>query len=67
MIGLQEMLMQTSGEEIRLFPAWPVDWDVSFKLHAPYCTMVEGQLQNGELKSLIVSPKSLEKDVIIML
>jgi hypothetical protein len=67
MIGLQEMLMQTSGEEIRLFPAWPKDWDVNFKLHAPFNTTVEGELKNGEVKSLKVIPKSREKDVIVML
>ena len=67
MIGLQEMLMQTSGDEIRLFPAWPEDWDVKFKLHAPYGTIVEGELKNGKLKSLEVNPKSREKDVILML
>ena len=28
MIGLQEMLMQSDGKKIYLFPAWPKDWDV---------------------------------------
>lgn len=28
--------MQTIGREIRLLPAWPKQWDVDFKLHAPY-------------------------------
>jgi|GEM_PF-2627680 len=35
MIGLQEMLLQTIGDQIVLFPAWPKDWAVDFKLHAP--------------------------------
>ena len=34
MIGLQEMLLQTNGEQILLFPAWPKEWNVHFKLHA---------------------------------
>ncbi|MBL7744904.1 MAG: hypothetical protein JNN00_15630, partial [Chitinophagaceae bacterium] len=34
MIGLQEMLMQTDDKRILLFPAWPKDKDVHFKLHA---------------------------------
>ena len=34
-MALQTMLMQTSGERILLFPAWPKEWDVQFKLHAP--------------------------------
>jgi hypothetical protein len=35
MIGLQEMLLQTNGDSLLLFPAWPKEWDVTFKLHAP--------------------------------
>ncbi|MBC7722423.1 MAG: hypothetical protein H7068_10395, partial [Pedobacter sp.] len=41
MIGLQEMLLQTDEKKIILFAAWPKDWDVHFKLHAPYNTTVE--------------------------
>lgn len=47
MIGLQEMLMQTDGKRILLFPAWPKDKDVHFKLHAPYNTTVEAELKGG--------------------
>lgn len=67
MIGLQEMLIQTSGEKIYLFPAWPKEWDVSFKLHAPYNTTVEGVLKSGEIVSLKVLPEIRKKDVEIML
>ena len=67
MIGLQEMLMQVDGEKIYLFPAWPWDWDVHFKLHAPYQTTVEGVIKNGKLESLKVIPQSREKDVINLL
>jgi hypothetical protein len=65
MIGLQEMLMQTTGEEIRLLPAWPEEWDVDFKLHAPQNTVVEGKVRKGEIKHLKVSPEERLKDVII--
>jgi hypothetical protein len=65
MIGLQEMLMQTSGDEIRLFPAWPKEWDVNFKLHAPMNTVVEGVLKNGEVLELKVTPENRVNDVII--
>ena len=34
MIGMQEMLLQEADGKILLFPAWPKDWDVHFKLHA---------------------------------
>jgi len=66
MIGLQEMLMQTDGAKIYLFGAWPKDWDVDFKLHAPQQTVVEGSWQDGELKSLKVTPESRGRDVQIM-
>lgn len=64
MIGLQEMLMQTDGKKIILFPAWPKDWDVHFKLHAPYQTTVEGVFKDGRLKSLSVHPESRKADVV---
>jgi hypothetical protein len=64
MIGLQEMLLQVDDRKIYLLPAWPRDWDVHFKLHAPYGTTVEGVVKEGELKSLKVLPVEREKDVI---
>ena len=67
MIGLQEMLLQTNGDKIYLFPAWPKTWDVHFKLHAPNNTTVEATLKDGKVESLIVMPKTREKDVLVML
>jgi hypothetical protein len=64
MIGLQEMLMQTDGKTIRLFPAWPKDWDVHFKLYAPYHTTVEAVLKKGKVEMLKVEPEERRKDVI---
>lgn len=64
MIGMQDMLLQVDGRKLYLFPAWPKDWDVHFKLHAPYNTTVEGVLKNGKLESLKVSPESRTQDVI---
>jgi hypothetical protein len=63
MIGLQEMLLQTDGKKIYLFPAWPKNWDVDVKLHAPYNTTIEAVLKNGQLESLIVIPESRRSDV----
>lgn len=65
MIGLQEMLMQTVDDRIHLFPAWPQEWDVHFKLHAPQQTTVEATLKNGKIVSLLVSPAERKKDVVI--
>jgi hypothetical protein len=64
MIGLQEMLLQTDREKIFLFPAWPDDWDVHFKLHAPYNTTVEGIVKNGKIELINVTPESRAKNVI---
>ena len=65
MIGLQEMLMQTVGDQIILFPAWPVEWNVDFKLHAPNSTTVECSYKNGAVVRLKVSPESRSKDIVI--
>jgi hypothetical protein len=65
MIGLQEMLMQTIDDEIRLLPAWPKEWDVDFKLHAPRETTVAGRVKNGKLVALQIDPESRKKDVVI--
>ena len=60
---LQAMIMQTDGTTVGLLPAWPKDWDVDFKLHAPYRTVVEGRLEKGQWVSLKVSPGHRRKDV----
>jgi len=67
MIGLQEMLMQVNGKKIYLFPAWPKEWDVHFKLHAPYQTTVEGRLKDGKLIDLKVVPESRKVDIMNMI
>ncbi len=64
MIGLQEMLMQTTGDQIVLFPAWPKELDVDFKLHAPKNTIVECSFREGEIKSLKVTPEERRSDII---
>jgi len=65
MIGLQEMLMQTPGDSIILFPAWPRDWNVHFKLQAPKNTTVEATLQNGLVTKLQVTPESRRRYISI--
>ncbi|MDR1382998.1 MAG: hypothetical protein LBJ67_04000, partial [Planctomycetaceae bacterium] len=65
--GVQSIVMQCDGKRIDLFPAFPADWDCDFKLNAPYKTTVEGQLKNGKLVNLKVTPKEREKDVRILL
>jgi hypothetical protein len=65
MIALQEMLLQTDGDKIYLLPTWPKDWDVHFKLHAPYNTTVECKVKNGKVEILSVIPESRAKDIIL--
>ncbi len=65
MIGLHEMLLQTDGKRIILFPAWNKQNNVAFKLHAPYNTTVEAELRNGEVVRLVVTPKEREHDVVV--
>jgi len=66
MKAFQSMLMQTDDRKIYLLPAWPKEWDVSFKLHAPYQTTVEGDYKNGKLTGLKVIPQTRNKDVVIV-
>ena len=63
---LQAMLLQYEDEKILLFPTWPKEWDVEFKLHAPYETIVQGSYRNGKLERLKVTPEFRAKDVIKM-
>ena len=62
--ALQAMLLQTEGRRIFLLPAWPNDWDVDFKLHAPYRTIVEVRYRDGEIQELNVTPADRRKDVV---
>lgn len=64
MIGLQEMLLQADGTKIYLFPAWPKNIDVHFKLHAPYETTVEAMVKNGKVELIKVVPEARKKDII---
>jgi hypothetical protein len=64
MTALQRMLVQYEGDEIYLFPAWPKDWNVAFKLFAPKNTTIEATLKNGEITRLEVTPGERKKDLI---
>ena len=66
-LALNYMLLQCEGSEIRLLPAWPKDWNVHFKLHAPQQTTVECEYKNGKVEWLKVTPEYRKKDVILPL
>ena len=65
--AFQSMLLQVDpySRKIYLLPAWPEDWDADFKLNAPYNTTIEGQVKNGEIVTLAVTPPSRKDDVIL--
>jgi len=63
-IALQRMVLQTDHGKIRLLPAWPKEWNVEFRLHAPGRTVVEGRVENGEVRELRVTPESRRNDVL---
>jgi len=64
LMALQSMILQAEGRKLYLLPAWPHNWNVSFKLHAPYNTTVEGGYRSGKLEKLRVSPAARAKDVV---
>ena len=64
LMALQTMLLQTEGRRLLLFPAWPRNWDVEFKLHAPLNTTVEGVWRQGKIERLAVQPPERERDVV---
>ncbi|MHC4201400.1 MAG: DUF5703 domain-containing protein [Planctomycetota bacterium] len=65
--GTSSVQALRKGEDrIRLLPAWPKEWDVDFKLHAPRHTVVEGSVRGGEVRELRVTPESRRKDVVVM-
>lgn len=67
--GMHYMLLQPvddAKQSVLLFPAWPAEWDVDVKLHAPLSTTIEAACINGTLTKFIVTPKSREADITIM-
>jgi hypothetical protein len=64
LIGLEDMLLQTPGDAIYLLPAWPKEWDVEFKLHAPKNTIVQARYAGGKLLELTVTPPERARDII---
>jgi len=68
MSGIQEMLLAADpyGDgKIYLLPAWPKDWDVDFKLHAPQQTTMEVSIRKGKVVKLKVNPESRRKDIAL--
>ncbi len=66
MTALQTMLLQADGNQFYLFPAWPKGWNVSFKLHAPGNTTVQGRYRDGNLLELSVEPEARRSQLTVL-
>jgi len=65
MIALQEMLLQeTPDGKLYLFPAWPREWNIRFRLHASRGTTVEAEMKDGQVVNVKVMPKNRQTDVV---
>jgi hypothetical protein len=62
---LQLMLLQADNGKLRILPAWPKGWDVSFKLHAPEHTTVECDYEGGKITKLDITPAARRADVVL--
>ena len=62
--ALQSMLLQSDGRRIFLLPAWPEDWDVSFRLRAAGGAMVECVYRDGKVRSLRIEPEDRRRDIV---
>ena len=66
MKALQAMLLQSDGRKIYLLPAWPKDWNVDFRLHAPLKTTIEGVYRDGKIAELNVTPPERKADIVVL-
>lgn len=64
MHALQLMALQTAGTALRCLPAWPADWAVDFKLHAPGRTLVEGKRGGASPAQITVTPSARTKNLV---
>jgi hypothetical protein len=64
-IALQRMVVQEVGDRIYVLPAWPAEWDGSFRLRLKNNAVIQGAVKNGKIESLNVSPENRKKDIII--
>lgn len=65
-MALQLALMQCDGQRILLLGAWPREWSATFRLHAPYQTVLEGRIEEGRITELTVTPAWRREDVEIV-
>ena len=64
-VALQRMLVQEANGKVLLLPAWPVNWDVDFKLHVSENAVITGMVKDGKLQTWDITPSERRKDVVI--
>lgn len=64
LVTLQDMVMQSYGSSVYLLPAFPKEWDVSFKLYTPGDNRIEGCYENGAWKVVPVFLKKTNLSII---
>jgi hypothetical protein len=65
LLTLQHMVLLADGDKVHLLPAWPKDWNLKFRLHAPRRTVIEGEWRGGKMVSLRVDPPGRKGDVAV--
>jgi hypothetical protein len=63
--ALQNMLVQTDGNKVLLFPAWPKEWNVQFKIHIPGKKTIEGSYHQGSGVKLKNKPTGIKIETLI--
>ena len=58
--ALQYMLLQHQQNELILLPAWPADWKVSFRMHTPGNSILEGYYEPEKGVKIIRQPKDMK-------
>jgi hypothetical protein len=66
LLTLQHMVLLADGDKVHLLPAWPKEWNLKFRLHAPRKTVIEGEWRGGKMVSLKVEPASRKGDVAVV-
>jgi hypothetical protein len=64
-VALQRMVVQEVGDKIYVLPAWPKEWDGSFKLHLRNNTVIQGAVKNGNVENLNITPENKRKDMVV--
>jgi len=68
MTGLHAMLIASEPDakgRIFLLPAWPRQWDVTFRVRAPGGTIVDGVVEGGKLARLVTTPVERRDDIVL--